>query len=346
MMGHTPRSGICVVVPVYNRERAVTDMLDSLEQQSRMPDEVILIDNNSTDNSCAVITRWAEKMNGRGWNVSIISEKQPGASAARKTGENLISKPYTVFFDSDDTMHPDYLEAAMRDFEADPDLKLSVWNINFNHPDGSTEQRRLMPAHPLENHLVQGLLSTQAYAVRTDYLRGVGGWNPTLGGWDDWELGLRLLLGGGKFRITDSPRAEITVQEDSISGLSYLHRKGDWEKTMDEMESVLHNYDIPDISISPSPDSDVPDSEVKEDVMYATRANIRFALRLLAYRRAILAAHYRHEGDKAGGRQLLREALNSPYLNIFHRMILRGAYRLTCTGCRGAGYIFPRFLRK
>lgn len=293
-------------------------MLDSLEAQSRVPDEVILVDNNSSDNSPDLMTRWAAKMNSKGWKVRVIAETRPGAAAARKAGEALISSRYAAFFDSDDIMHPDFLEAAMRDFEADPDLKFTVWNLNFRNPDGSVTRRRLIPSRPLENHLIQGLLSTQAYAVATDYLISVGGWNPEIGGWDDWELGLRLLLGGGKFKITDTPRAEVTVQENSISGLSYLHRKGDWENTINTMEKFL---------------------------LSLPREKNRFPLRLLAYRRAILAAHYRHEGDRPAARQLLKRALDSDFLNPFHRLILRTAYCFTSTGIAGAGAIFPPLLR-
>ncbi|MDE6559367.1 MAG: glycosyltransferase family 2 protein, partial [Muribaculaceae bacterium] len=279
-------SNICVVVPVYNRARAVAYMLDSLEKQTIIPGEVILVDNNSSDDSLQVLQKWADKMRTQGWDVKVAQEKRPGASAARKKGEEMTTMPYLAFFDSDDTMHPDYLEAAMRDFEADPHLQFTVWNLTFNHPDGSTSRRRIMPAHPLENHLVQGLLSTQAFAVRTDFLRQIGGWNPAIGGWDDWELGLRLLLGGGKFKITDESRSEFTVQAESISGLNYLHRKGDWENTLSEMDRILTQ---------------------KEH--FLSLKIIRHAQRLLAYRRAILAAHYHHEGDRNAARQLLRTAM-------------------------------------
>lgn len=337
---------ITIVVPVYNRASAVASMLSSIEAQSHIPEEVILVDNNSSDNSLEVLNAWARRMNERGWKVTVISQPKPGAAAARKAGEQLVKTPYVAFFDSDDLMHPDFVAAALEDFKLHPNLKLTVWNLNYHNPDGSVTRRRLIPSHPLENHLVQGLLSTLAYAVDTEYLRSVGGWNPDIGGWDDWELGLRLLAGGGKFMITDIPRAEITVQKDSISGLSYLHRKGDWEKTINEMERVLLDY-APAVNLQASSSRDVkhkPEDNICE--ISLKEADIRFALRLLAYRRAILAAHYRHEGDKEGSRILFNEAIKSPYLNSFHRLMLRGAYRLTRTGCRGAGYIFPRLLRK
>ena len=319
--------GITVLIPVYNRGESVKSTLRSLELQSRRPERVILIDNNSIDNSLEVISDWASEKNSEGWEVSVIRELTPGAAAARKAGERLITTRYACFFDSDDLMHPDFVEKAMEDFDNDPELKITAWSLRFNNPDGKKRIRRILPGRPLENHLVQGLLSTQAYAVDTTYLRASGGWNPAIGGWDDWELGLRLLMGGGKLKVCSDVRAEITVQEDSITGLSYMHRKGDWERTIDEMESLTL------ASMGPRALNRNFDDKTAKRI-----------LRLLAYRRAILAAHYKKEGDNAGAKKLLKKALSEPSLSPLRKRLLSLAYHYTAIGLPGAGGIFPALL--
>ncbi|MDE6272661.1 MAG: glycosyltransferase family 2 protein [Muribaculaceae bacterium] len=314
----TPFSdGITVIIPVFNRGGIIGDTLRSIEVQTRWPDRIIMVDNNSTDNSLEVISRWAEKWRPEGKRIDIITEKRPGAAAARKAGERLVDTRYLYFFDSDDEMHPDLIEKAMKDFESDPELKITAWSLRFKTPEGREFTRRILPDRPFENHLVQGFLSTQGYAVETQYFLEAGGWNPDLRGWDDWELGLRLLLAGGKLLISEEPRADIRMHEDSISGFTYLHSKGVWEIAIEEMERVAKKGDSPMRS---------------------------YILRMLAFRRAILAAHYHHEGDKDAARSLLSTALSAPELSSFHRLIFRLAYRFTSLGLRGAGLLFPRFL--
>lgn len=309
--------GITLIIPVYNRAEIIKSTLLSVENQTRRPDRVILVDNNSTDNSLNVIEEWAGLKREEGWNVDVISEPRQGAASARKSGEELVRTRYVYFFDSDDVMHSDLLEKAMRDFEEDPDLKLTVWSLRYNRRSGVFSKRRIRKSNPLQNHLINGLLSTPSYVVSTEYLRSVGGWNPSVGGWDDWELGLRLLLGGGKMKITDEVRVEVAVHRDSITGLNYLHRKGDWEKTIAGMEHTTMNSSFP-----------------RRD----------YVMKHLAYRKANLAAHYRHEGDKAAARELLGNALKSEYLSPLNRLTLRLAFIYTSTGLPGAGGIFPPLL--
>ena len=309
--------GITLVIPVYNRAEIIKSTLLSVEKQTRRPDRVILVDNNSTDNSLDVIEKWAEFKRGHGWDVDVISEPRQGAARARKSGEELVKTRYVYFFDSDDVMHSDLIEKAMRDFEEDPELMLSVWSLRYNRRSGSFSKRRIRKSNPLQNHLINGLLSTPSYVASTEYLRSVGGWNPSIGGWDDWELGLRLLLGGGKMKITDEVRVEVVVHRHSISGLGYLHRKGDWEKTLASMEQTTLSSSSP---------------------------RRIYVMKHLAYRKANLAAHYRHEGDNAAARELLDNALKSKYLSPLNRLTLRLAFAYTSTGLPGAGGLFPPLL--
>lgn len=313
---------ISVIVPVYNRERLLPSMLDSLARQSVRPREVIFIDNHSTDATPSILNCWKEEKEAQGWNIKILDVREKGAALARRQGEDIATSTYLSFFDSDDIMHPDFLEKAMADFEANPDLDMTIWNVTFVHPDGHRRNRRVIPGRILENHLVQGLLSTQSYAVKREFLKRAGGWNPKIGGWDDLELGLRLILDNPVTKITDESRVDVTVQEDSISGTSFLHRKGDWEHTLDEMRTMLN---------------DIRSRIDSSEYIYISR--------LIAYRYANLAAHYYREGDHEGARNLINGINRLKDLGFRARQIIRTAYLFTSIGLPGAGAIFPPLLR-
>lgn len=295
--------------------------LDSLAAQTRRPDEVILVDNASTDSTPAVLREWAGRMCGEGWRVKVIREPRKGASRARQTGLEHTATAYVMFFDSDDVMERDHISLIARDFESDPCLDLTVWNVGYRLRPGAAEsRRRILPGHPVENHMVQGLLCTAAYAVRTSLIRRAGGWNPAIGGWDDWELGLRLLLQEPGIKIDKKVRVHVTVQEESISGTGYLHRHGDWERTLDAAERTARG---------------VADTKLR-----------RRLLRLIAYRRVNLAAQYRLEGRPDISRALYESVMADRTLGIRTRVLLRLAYLHTSHGLPAAGGIYPPLFGK
>lgn len=322
-IGSVAASGVAdltVVIPVYNRAAVVEDTLRTVAAQSLRPRELILVDNGSSDSTYAILDRWAGAMRRKGWCVTLLSEPRKGAARARQTGLDRVSTEYVMFFDSDDWMHPDHVRRVMEDFLSAPFPDITCWSVAFHNDSGRSSHRRVHPAHPLRNHMVQGLLSTLGYAVRTSFIRRAGGWNTSLGGWDDLELGARLLLNGPVIRITPEPRAEVRVHGDSMSGDGYAHRAGDWERSLDEIERVAAASSRPE------------------------RCDV---LRLVAYRRAILAAHYRREGLRDESRALLLKALNCKApLSLLQRGVIRFAYRFTAAGLPGAGAIFPQMLSR
>lgn len=310
------RPGLTIVMPVLNRCEMIDDTLRSFEEQTVAPDEVIFVDNGSVDGSWESLYKWKERMEARGWRVRVKREVRPGAARARQTGLYYVETELVMFFDSDDTMHPDHIERIKRDFAENSDLDITVWSVTHHYPNGKLRKRRVIPQNLIDNHLVQGLMSTQAYALKTRFLRRAGGWDVSLGGWDDWELGLRLLLNNPQIKVDKESRADLRVQENSISGMSYAHRYGDWENTVHIMEQRVREM---------------------------APANMDHILRMLAYRKAILASSYKYEGYDEVAEELLEEALDCEELTSRDRIILKLAYKYTSKGYPGAGAIFaPR----
>ena len=69
---------ISVVIPVYNEEKYIKNCLDSLMKQEEKPDEIIVIDNNCTDNTTNVVKKYK--------NIKVIRERKQGIIAARNAG--------------------------------------------------------------------------------------------------------------------------------------------------------------------------------------------------------------------------------------------------------------------
>lgn len=99
---------ISLIIPVYNVEQYIERCLTScLEQDIPQSDyEIIVVNDGSPDGSLAI----AERIAATASNMTIVSQKNGGLSAARNTGLKLAKGDYIWFIDSDDTIEKNCLE--------------------------------------------------------------------------------------------------------------------------------------------------------------------------------------------------------------------------------------------
>ncbi len=191
-MDKQPR--VDIVIPVYNRAGVVTATLDSVAAQTARPLRLILVDNNSTDDTAEVLRSWKESHATGDFQVDIVTEKQPGAAAARNAGLAKVTAPWVMFFDSDDLMRPGHVERALKVADDNPDADIVVWDFLFHGADGREHRRPFIMSDKLYNNIMHSSFSTVRYMARTELVRRVGGWLPDGRMFDDCELGVRLLL--------------------------------------------------------------------------------------------------------------------------------------------------------
>ncbi|MGK2964547.1 MAG: glycosyltransferase family 2 protein [Tepidiformaceae bacterium] len=96
------REGISVIVPAYNGERFLRDALESVFAQTLRPDEVIVVDDGSTDGTASV----AQAFPG----VRLIQQANRGLPGARNTGIAAARGPWIALLDADDIWVPKKLE--------------------------------------------------------------------------------------------------------------------------------------------------------------------------------------------------------------------------------------------
>ncbi len=93
-----------VIIPLYNKEREVGAALASVLGQRRLPCEVIVVDDGSTEGGAEVVRRCASPL------VRLVVQENAGVSAARNRGAALARGAYLAFLDADDCWQPGYLE--------------------------------------------------------------------------------------------------------------------------------------------------------------------------------------------------------------------------------------------
>lgn len=237
---------ISVIVPVYNRAVLMKRTLQSIaaQQSDDINIQLIIVDNASSDSSLEVAREWRKANQSSHLTIDVITEKRRGAAAARACGTSQATAPIVCFFDSDDEMPPGTLKSYIRAFTRHKDAQIVAGTAEIEYSNG----RRSIFGHrrgdALVCHLHHSTLSTVRYAVKRDYLLACGGWNADINVWDDWELGMRLLISSPHIVKIDECVAHIHAQEESITGSCYAARSFEmYEQAIEAAEeSVRTSY--------------------------------------------------------------------------------------------------------
>ena len=110
-----------VVIPMYNTEKFVGECLNSLLAQTFQNFEVIVVDDCSTDSSCAVVQSYAPKFGGR-LTLTHLEKNSGSGSLPRNKGLRFSRGEYVFFMDSDDLFTRTALEelyTLAKNFDAD-----------------------------------------------------------------------------------------------------------------------------------------------------------------------------------------------------------------------------------
>lgn len=302
MPNHDPQ--LTIVVPVYNRGRVVERTLDSLAAQSLRPLSIIIINNNSTDDTAGILERWATARRSPGLDITLASERCPGAAAARNRGLSLVATPLTMFFDSDDYMEPWLAQSVVERFNREPHVDIVGWDLLAEQADGTYRKMTFTAdGTTVYRAIVHGLMSTARYAARTELFRRAGGWDPSVRVWDDMELSLRMLaLDPSIDRLECRPAVITTYSSHSITA------------------------DADRLKVNPAKEHAL---DLCEKTMQA--AQCQDALKWIDYRRAILAAEYAFNGHGTESERLMKSLNHAPkwiyrLLWIKHRLYSRGTY--------------------
>lgn len=101
---------LSIVVPVYNVEKYIGEMIESLQRQTLRDIEIILVDDGSPDNSGAICDKYANADP----RIKVIHKKNAGVGAARNDGLEAATGEWIIFCDSDDWLETDALEKLVR----------------------------------------------------------------------------------------------------------------------------------------------------------------------------------------------------------------------------------------
>lgn len=243
--GNQPHTAVrlstAVIVPVFNGRQTLERCLRAIQRQQRQPDQILVVDDASTDGSGAL----AEAM---GVKVLRTGDTNFGPAYARNLAAQAVEEDILIFFDSDVEPHPDTLAHLLAPLERDPEVTATLGSY-----DDDPECRNIasLYANLRHYHVHQSSQrSTGSFwagcgAIRKDAFLSVNGFDETYlrPSIEDIELGARITKQGAK--ILSLPGAQAKHLKEwtvwSLWRADIFQRAFPWAKLMAEGECVPDN---------------------------------------------------------------------------------------------------------
>jgi len=206
------RTIISVVIPAYNVGRYLRNAVDSASQQTRIPDEIIIVDDGSTDNT-------GEIARSLGPLVKYIKQEQLGPAAARNRGIKEARGDWIAFLDGDDAWLPWHLGIAMKVKSAYPDAALLCGNmITTGEDTGYSEEIQGLNVRKilLKEFVKHNPVLTSTVLARKEAIIAAGGFDVSFRGPEDYDLWMRVVGMFSAYHI-DLPMVKYRVSIGSLS---------------------------------------------------------------------------------------------------------------------------------
>lgn len=122
---------VSVIVPAYNSGKFIAETIDSILSQTQVPNQIIIVDDGSTDNTEQVVKSFTD------FRIQYIKQKNAGVSSARNTGLDAATNEFVTFLDADDRWRRPFVSRMYKMLLNDPDAVCAFSNfVRFEQANG------------------------------------------------------------------------------------------------------------------------------------------------------------------------------------------------------------------
>jgi glycosyltransferase involved in cell wall biosynthesis len=179
---------ISVIIPTFNRRETLIRALDSVLSQSHPADEVIIVDDGSTDGSGELVERQYPQ-------CRLLRQSNGGVSSARNLGISAANGEWIALLDSDDAWHPNKLEKQMAALDQSENLKIchteEIWIRNGKRVNAMKKHAK-SGGRIFQRCLPLCVISPSAVVLHRSLFDEYGLFDETLPACEDYDLWLRL----------------------------------------------------------------------------------------------------------------------------------------------------------
>jgi len=227
---------VSVIIPSYNSEAFVSCAINSALNQTHKNIEIVLVDNNSTDNTLEVLhnfqSRYPEK-------ISVLQELKQGAPAARNKGLYAAKGEWIQFLDSDDELFPNKINYQI-DLAANKCCDLIIGNYISRGP--WITKKTSSVKDPWVGLISRKLGNTCSNLWRKSILLQAGGWNEDMPSSQEYMLLFNLLKLNPKICFDKSYNTVINYHVDSVSQTQNQEKKHQLLTTSFNLRLKIKDY--------------------------------------------------------------------------------------------------------
>lgn len=242
---------ISVLIPTYRHERYIAQTLDSVLTQTRRPDEVIVINDGSPDNTTAAVQPYLDR-------ITYIERPNIGLISTLNQGVTMCTGDYIWMIASDDWLEPDAIATMASILDRDDEVGMVYGGVTVVDEHGNLYFDTQVVPFPLGKHRSISRLLTTNFVVAPACLcrkQAVidAGLFPGHLYCQDWALWLELMLHGWYLYGLDRPIAfyrrhsdnltslknSLAARRDEISMLKGLYRRHHNNLTVHERKTLF-----------------------------------------------------------------------------------------------------------
>ncbi|MDD4382070.1 MAG: glycosyltransferase [Candidatus Dojkabacteria bacterium] len=214
---------VSIVIPVYNGERYVKESIDSCINQTYRNTEIIVVDDESTDNTLNILKEYGEK-------IKVLSvKKQNGLGNVINIGIRESKGKYIARLDSDDVMYPTRLEKQVQYLEDNPNCVAVGGHIDVIDENGIIKNHREYAVEDKDirkNMFLFSPFAHPAVTLRRTSLESVGLYPEDMWKVEDVKLFFLLSKKGQFHNISDTViKYRMTFNTQSQSNMVQHFRK-------------------------------------------------------------------------------------------------------------------------
>ena len=194
---------ISAIIPAYNSQAYILDAINSIQQQTYPVDEIIVIDDGSTDKTQEIVSQHP-------YPVRYIKQQNQGPSSARNKGIELAQGDWIAFLDADDQWTKDKIEKQLNTLSRYPELHLIAGDMqeidthnniitqSVLSKHGFLKKFQLLQGQPIQNALIELLnknfIPTGTVLIRRSTLVEIGMFNTAIRFGEDLELWSKVAM--------------------------------------------------------------------------------------------------------------------------------------------------------
>lgn len=193
---------LSVIIPTYQHASTIGQCLDSIFAQTRLPDEIIVVNDGSTDGTDTVLDQYRDR-------VTILKQENQGGNIARNNGFDRSTGDLIIFCDADVIMRQDMLESMEQTLQENPLASYAYSGFRFGWKSfrsfsfDSAKLRQFNYIH------TTSLIRRNAFP----------NFDPNIRRFQDWDVWLTMLESGHTGKFIDQELFKI-LTDDSRPGIS------------------------------------------------------------------------------------------------------------------------------